>query len=196
MDRSEYAKIKISGIPSEFIEEYNLQTFAHNGWVYFEIFRGCYGLTQIGKLANNLMCTRLKKAGYFEAATNPGLLIHTCWPIKFFLIVHDFWFEYVGGEGMPTTCAKSSKNIMKSQKNGKEKKNQALTWNGIMPPSTMTEHAASISKDILKESFSDLTTRAQPNLIYRPTIIVKFTMDPKYKWPHQMWIFQALTLKA
>ena len=40
MDRSEYAKIKISDIPYEFIEEYNLQAFAHNGWVYFKIVRG------------------------------------------------------------------------------------------------------------------------------------------------------------
>ena len=35
MDRSEYSKIKISDIPSEFIEEYNLHNLAHNGWVYF-----------------------------------------------------------------------------------------------------------------------------------------------------------------
>ena len=35
MDRSEYAKIKIIDILSEFIEEYNLQSFAHNEWVYF-----------------------------------------------------------------------------------------------------------------------------------------------------------------
>ena len=40
MDRSEYAKIKISDILSEFIEEYNLHTVANNGWVYFEIVGG------------------------------------------------------------------------------------------------------------------------------------------------------------
>ena len=63
MDRSEYAKIKIINIPYEFIEQYNLQTFAHNGWVYFEIFRGCYDLPQSGKLANDLLRTRLKNQG-------------------------------------------------------------------------------------------------------------------------------------
>ena len=63
MNRSEYAKIKISDIPSEFIGEYNLQAFAHNGWVYFEIVRGCYGLTKSVKLANNLLRTRLNKSG-------------------------------------------------------------------------------------------------------------------------------------
>ena len=60
MDRSEYTKNKISDILSEFMEEYNLQTFAQNGWVYFEIFLGCYGLPQGDNLANNLLRPRLK----------------------------------------------------------------------------------------------------------------------------------------
>ena len=96
MDRSEYAKIKISDIPSEFIEEYSLQTFAHNGWVYLEIVRGWYGLTQSGKLAKYLLHIRLKKSGYFEAATTPGIRRHTWYPIQFFLIFYDFGIGYVG----------------------------------------------------------------------------------------------------
>ena len=63
MDRSEYAKINISDIPSEFIEEYNLQAFSHHGWVCFEIFRGFYGLTQSGNLSKDLLRTRLNKSG-------------------------------------------------------------------------------------------------------------------------------------
>ena len=73
MNRSEFKKIKISDILYEFIEEYNLQTFSHNGWVYFEIFRGLYGPPQIGKLSNNLLRTCLQKKRYFEAATTPGI---------------------------------------------------------------------------------------------------------------------------
>ena len=61
MDRTEYAKIKISDILSEFIEYYNLQAFDHSGWVYFEIVWGFYGLPQGGKLANNLLRKRLNK---------------------------------------------------------------------------------------------------------------------------------------
>ena len=53
MDRSEYIKINITYIPTEFIDEYNLQSVTHNGWVYIEIVRGCYGLPQSVKLANN-----------------------------------------------------------------------------------------------------------------------------------------------
>ena len=44
MDRSEYARINITNIPTEFIEEYNLHSVTHNGWIYFEIISGCYGL--------------------------------------------------------------------------------------------------------------------------------------------------------
>jgi hypothetical protein len=45
----------------------------HNGWIYFEIQCGCYGLPQAGILANNLLCGCLEKEGYYKAATKPGL---------------------------------------------------------------------------------------------------------------------------
>ena len=90
MDRSEYVKININDIPTEFIDEYNLKAVTHNGWVYFEIVGGCYGLPQSGKLSNDLLRTRLNKAGYSEAATTPGLRKHTWIPIQFFPIVDDF----------------------------------------------------------------------------------------------------------
>ena len=96
MDRSEYAKINITDIPTELIYEYNLQAVTHNGWVYFEIVRGCYGLPQSGKLANNLLSTHLNKAGYYESVATPGLQKHTWHPIQFSLIVDDFGIEYVG----------------------------------------------------------------------------------------------------
>ena len=77
MDRSEYVKIKFNDISTDFIDEYNLQAVTHYGWVYFEIIRGCYGLPQIGYLANDLLRTRLNKAGYFETTTTSGLWKHT-----------------------------------------------------------------------------------------------------------------------
>ena len=61
MDRSEYARIKIEDITEEFMKEYNLIPLVHNGWIYFEIVRGCYGLPQSGILANNLLRPRLNK---------------------------------------------------------------------------------------------------------------------------------------
>ena len=48
MERSEYVRIKLSDIPQEFIKEYDLIQVVQNGWIYFEILRGCYGLPQLG----------------------------------------------------------------------------------------------------------------------------------------------------
>ena len=56
MDRPEYLCIKLLDIPQELIEEYNRTQLVHNGWIYFEIIQGCYGLTQSERLANNLLC--------------------------------------------------------------------------------------------------------------------------------------------
>ena len=64
MDPPEYVRIKLSDIPQEFIEEYNITQLVQNRWIYFEILRGCYGLPQSGRLANEFLHTRLKKAGY------------------------------------------------------------------------------------------------------------------------------------
>ena len=68
------------------LKNINLQTFSHNGWVHFEIVRGYYGLPQSGKLANDLLCTRLNISGYFEAATTPGLWRHP-WHSKTFALL-------------------------------------------------------------------------------------------------------------
>ena len=54
------------------------------------------------------------------------------------------------GRNMPTTSAKSSKKIIKSQNIGKEKILQAFTWNVNMPPRKMTAPSTSQYKDILK----------------------------------------------
>ena len=64
MEQSEYVCIKLSDIPPEFIEEYNLTQSVQHGWIYFEILCGCYGLPQSCRLANDLLNTRLEKLGY------------------------------------------------------------------------------------------------------------------------------------
>jgi hypothetical protein len=56
MEDPEYVHIKITDIPEEFILEYRLAGKDDiNGWIYFEICHGCYGLPQAGILANNLL---------------------------------------------------------------------------------------------------------------------------------------------
>ena len=76
MDRTEFVRIRLDDIPKEFIAEYNLIPYANNGWIYFEIIKGCYGLPQAGMLANNLLRTRLNNAVYYETTTTPGLWRH------------------------------------------------------------------------------------------------------------------------
>ena len=51
-----------------------------------------------GRLANNLLHTRLEKAGYYEAATTPGIWSHKWRPIQFVLLIDDKGIEYVGKE--------------------------------------------------------------------------------------------------
>ena len=86
----------LEDIPQESIDKHNLTPYANNIWVYFEIIKGCYGLPQAGKLADDLLCTRLNNNGYYETTTTPGLWSHKWRPIMFVLIVDDFGIEYLG----------------------------------------------------------------------------------------------------
>jgi hypothetical protein len=64
MPDPEYVRIKLSNIPDEFIKEYNLTGRDRDGWIYFEICQGCYGLPQAGILANDLLRTWLVAKGF------------------------------------------------------------------------------------------------------------------------------------
>ena len=90
MQRSEYERIKLSNIPQDFIYEYDLTTHTCNGWVYFDISKGCCELSQANKLANYLLRVCLNKASFYEAARASGLWRHKWHPIIFDLIVYDF----------------------------------------------------------------------------------------------------------
>ena len=83
----EYVRIKIFDIPKEFIKEYNLEGRDRDGWIYFEIRQGCYGLPQAGILANDLLRSRLVAEGFYEAEYTPGLWRHKWRPLYFCLIV-------------------------------------------------------------------------------------------------------------
>ena len=96
LDRKEYAHIKIDVIPQEFINKYRLMNFVHNGWVYFEISNGMYGLKQDRKLGNDLLQEHLEAHGYYKRPTTPELWRHKCQPITFVLIVNNFGVEYMG----------------------------------------------------------------------------------------------------
>ena len=53
-------RIKITDIPDEIIDEYNLRELVTpDGWVYIEISRGMYGLPQSGIIAQEQLEKRL-----------------------------------------------------------------------------------------------------------------------------------------
>ena len=86
--------IKLSDIPEETIDEYNLQDKSSaDGSLYTEITRGIYGLPpQAGLLVNKLLEKRLNKHGYQKSKN------HDCQPIQFTLVVEDFGVKYVNKE--------------------------------------------------------------------------------------------------
>ena len=96
LDHPEYVRIHLKETPQEFITEYNLTTYARDGWVYFCICKGMYGLHQAGKLANDLLRKRLGTKGYYEATNTPGLWLHKWRPVMFCITVDDFGIKYVG----------------------------------------------------------------------------------------------------
>jgi hypothetical protein len=52
LGRFEYMVIKLSSLPQETIDKYDLKELAQDGKVYIEIQKGMYGLPQAGILAN------------------------------------------------------------------------------------------------------------------------------------------------
>jgi hypothetical protein len=74
LHRPKFILMKLSDIPDEVIEEYELQEKAtKNGSIYIKAKRGTYGLPQSGLLANELLEKRLNKHGYRQSKLVPGL---------------------------------------------------------------------------------------------------------------------------
>ena len=89
MERPEYVCIKMTDIPQEFIDKYDLTQSVHNGWIYFGVLRGWYQLHQAGKLDNELLHKILNKCDYYETPTTLGLWRHKWLPIQFVLKVDN-----------------------------------------------------------------------------------------------------------
>ena len=99
MTRFEYMRLKLSDIPEDVIDHYQLRKIATpDGFVYCEIQKGMYGLPQAGIIAQELLAERLAKHGYHQSKTTPGLWTHDTRPIWFSLVVDDFGVKYVGEE--------------------------------------------------------------------------------------------------
>jgi hypothetical protein len=73
----EYIRIKISNIPEEIINEYNLHNkVTESGHIHIEANKGMYGLPQAGLIANELLKKQLNEHGYHQSKLIPGLWTH------------------------------------------------------------------------------------------------------------------------
>ena len=96
LDRFEYMRMPLTDIPQEIIDEYNLSDLVTpHGWIYMEIRKALYGLSQSGALAAKKLAADLKPFGYYKCPTTAGLWKHESRPITFTLVVNDFGVKYV-----------------------------------------------------------------------------------------------------
>ena len=58
-----YMQIPSHIITQEFIDEYGLESKIYKGFLYCEIRKGIYGLSQAGKLSNTILKQRLANCG-------------------------------------------------------------------------------------------------------------------------------------
>jgi hypothetical protein len=96
LDRPEYMQLALSIIPQEIIDKYKFMDKEKNGKVYIRIDKGMYGLPQAGRLANNLLFTRLVPHGYRPCTHTHGLWRHDTKPVTFTLVADDFGIKYLG----------------------------------------------------------------------------------------------------
>ncbi len=99
MEQPEYMQLKLSNLPQEFVDLYNLTKIAEdNGNVYIKVQKYMYGLPQAGILAHRLLEQRLNEHEYQHSQVTPGLWKHASRPISFTLCVENFGMKYVGRE--------------------------------------------------------------------------------------------------
>ena len=67
-----YMSLKIAELPQDFIDKYKLQNNEiKDGYVYLEIRKGMYGLTQAGILVQKLLEKCLNAKGYRQSDICP-----------------------------------------------------------------------------------------------------------------------------
>jgi hypothetical protein len=93
MEWPEYMRLKLSNLPHDFVDMYDLTKIAQDN---DNVCIGMYGLPQAGILAQQLLEQRLNEHGYQQSQITPGLWKHTTQPISFTLCIDDFGVKYVG----------------------------------------------------------------------------------------------------
>jgi hypothetical protein len=131
LGRFEYMVIKLSSLPQETIDKYDLIELAQDGKVYIEIQKGMYGFPQAGILANELLQRNLAKDCYRTTQHTHGLWKHDnhLFSFSLSLVVDDFGVKYVGREHAEhlMECIKKNYNIS-SDWNGSAYCGLTLEW--------------------------------------------------------------------
>ncbi|KAL7476140.1 hypothetical protein ACHAW6_002018 [Cyclotella cf. meneghiniana] len=95
LKQPEFAKIKLSNITQEIIQEYKLHKKATPyGWLYIRCTCGMYSLPQADSLSHDLLEKCLNEAGYHQSTIVPGSWKHTTRPIQFTLVVDNIGVKY------------------------------------------------------------------------------------------------------
>ena len=89
----QYMRILAADIPQEVMDEYNF-TVESDGYVYFEVRRGMYGLKEAGIIAFRQLVQKLAPFGYSPMKYTPGLWRHATRKTTFTLCVDDFGVKY------------------------------------------------------------------------------------------------------
>jgi hypothetical protein len=91
-------RVALNDIPQAIILHYGMDLLVIDGFVYFEITKGMYGLPKTGILANDDLVLHLSKYGYIQYAHTPGLFTRQTRSISCCLAVDDSGVRYVGKE--------------------------------------------------------------------------------------------------
>ena len=94
LKRPEYGRVKLTDTQKEIIDKYQLHEKVKDGWVYFKVVQGMYGLPQLGSNSHDELEERLNKEGYFKSPLVPALWKHNKRPTQFVLVVDDFGIKY------------------------------------------------------------------------------------------------------
>lgn len=76
LTKPEYMRMPMKLMPEEIVNKYNLKKIEHDGWVYVKISKGMYGVSQVGKIAIEMLQKRLARFGYHSVNFTPGLWTH------------------------------------------------------------------------------------------------------------------------
>ncbi len=71
-----------------------------DGWIYFKVVHGMYGLPQSGSNSHDELKERLNKEGYFKSPLIPALWKHKMQPTQFVLIIDNFGIKYFTTEDL------------------------------------------------------------------------------------------------